>query len=119
MKRAKKQEDRLMIEFERRKSHFTGFDFNRFIIPAWIMIVTGSLIWNWNHIQSDFIDIANANARMSLEKDLNYRRWASMHGGVYVPVTEDTPPNPYLVHHGAGRQDADPYEPCLHESSSV
>jgi PAS domain S-box-containing protein len=98
MKRAKKQEDRLMIEFERRKSHFTGFDFNHFIIPAWIMIVTGSLIWNWNHIQSDFIDIANANARMSLEKDLNYRRWASMHGGVYVPVTEDTPPNPYLVH---------------------
>ena len=26
------------------------------------------------------------------------QRWVSSHGGVYVPVTEDTPPNPNLVH---------------------
>lgn len=34
----------------------------------------------------------------SFQKDTVYRFWATSHGGVYVPVTEDTPPNPYLAH---------------------
>ena len=33
---------------------------------------------------------------MAYAKDTLYRRWNTQHGGVYVPVTEDTPPNPYL-----------------------
>ncbi len=35
-------------------------------------------------------------ARTSYMKDLAYRRWNAGHGGVYVPVTADTPPNPHL-----------------------
>lgn len=37
-------------------------------------------------------------AEVSVKKDLAYRSWVSVHGGVYVPVTEKTPPNPYLSH---------------------
>jgi hypothetical protein len=33
---------------------------------------------------------------MASHKDILYRQWATGHGGVYVPVTPDTPPNPYL-----------------------
>jgi len=42
---------------------------------------------------------ANAlnTARASFEKDIAFRRWAAKHGGVYVPVTDETPPNPYLT----------------------
>ena len=29
--------------------------------------------------------------------DLNFRLWATSHGGFYVPVTEELEPNPYLV----------------------
>jgi hypothetical protein len=29
-------------------------------------------------------------------KDVVYRRWNAGHGGIYVPVTDETPPNPYL-----------------------
>lgn len=36
------------------------------------------------------------HARAYLEKDLAYRRWNAIRGGVYVPVDENTPPNPYL-----------------------
>jgi len=36
------------------------------------------------------------SARDTYNRDVVYRRWASMHGGVYAPVTEQTPPNPYL-----------------------
>jgi signal transduction histidine kinase/ActR/RegA family two-component response regulator len=39
---------------------------------------------------------ARSQARQSFEIDLLYRRWAAMHGGVYVPVTAQTRPNPYL-----------------------
>ena len=41
--------------------------------------------------------MAEIQARPSFDKDLVYRRWATLHGGVYVPVTEETPPNPYLA----------------------
>lgn len=37
-------------------------------------------------------------AESSFNKDLIYRKWAAMHGGVYVPVTENTQPNKYLKH---------------------
>lgn len=36
--------------------------------------------------------------KASHNKDLLYRQWASMHGGVYVPITDETPPNPALSH---------------------
>jgi signal transduction histidine kinase len=35
-------------------------------------------------------------AKVAFEKDLAYRRWNTMHGGVYVKQTDATPPNPYL-----------------------
>jgi PAS domain S-box-containing protein len=42
------------------------------------------------------LELATAEASASYNKDLVYRRWSSMHGGTYVPVTETTKPNPYL-----------------------
>jgi hypothetical protein len=35
-------------------------------------------------------------AHITYLKDILYRRWNAMHGGVYVPVTKETQPNPYL-----------------------
>ena len=43
-------------------------------------------------------DIALHEAKTSVNKDLAYRSWVASHGGVYVPVTKRTPPNPYLAH---------------------
>ena len=42
--------------------------------------------------------MAVSQAEASFQKDSVYRLWAAKHGGVYVPVTEDTRPNPYLSH---------------------
>ncbi len=44
------------------------------------------------------IEQAETDCRSTFNKDLVYRRWAAGHGGVYVPITETTPPNPYLEH---------------------
>ena len=37
-----------------------------------------------------------SKGRMAFLKDRCYRIWNASHGGVYVPVTEETKPNPYL-----------------------
>ncbi|MBU1658003.1 DUF3365 domain-containing protein [bacterium] len=42
--------------------------------------------------------LAKNEAFISINKDLAYRSWGASHGGVYVPITETTPPNPYLAH---------------------
>jgi putative nucleotidyltransferase with HDIG domain len=50
---------------------------------------------------SEYMDaknIAKEEAVVSVQKDLAYRSWAASHGGVYVPITKRTPPNPYLSH---------------------
>lgn len=44
------------------------------------------------------IELATIEAEASFNKDLQYRRWASKQGGVYVPISEYTQPNPYLRH---------------------
>ncbi|MBI5847851.1 MAG: DUF3365 domain-containing protein [Nitrospirae bacterium] len=42
-------------------------------------------------------ELAKGEAASAFEKDLIYRRWNTSHGGVYVPVTQNTPPNPHLA----------------------
>ncbi|WLE99036.1 MAG: ATP-binding protein [Candidatus Electrothrix communis] len=42
------------------------------------------------------LSLAENNARMFWEKDMLYRAWSVFHGGAYVPVSEETAPNPSL-----------------------
>lgn len=40
--------------------------------------------------------LGEEHGRAALQKDITYRAWNAKHGGVYVPVTDASPPNPYL-----------------------
>jgi len=42
------------------------------------------------------LELAREGAATAYAKDALYRRWNTQHGGVYVPVTMTTPPNPFL-----------------------
>jgi PAS domain S-box-containing protein len=66
------------------------------LVIIWTLLSGLSLTWDYYHIKRDTLESARSEARGAYNKDLIYRRWAAGHGGVYVPVTEDTPPNPYL-----------------------
>lgn len=68
------------------------------LLLVWTAITAVSLAWNLLEIRRDALTQARTNARTSYSRDLVYRRWAAGHGGVYVPITEDSPPNPYLSH---------------------
>jgi diguanylate cyclase (GGDEF)-like protein/PAS domain S-box-containing protein len=62
----------------------------------WTIIAFAAMGINWKLAERNILELARAEARTSIEKDLLYRQWNTGHGGVYVPVTEQTQPNPYL-----------------------
>ena len=66
---------------------------------AWTMIAGVSLAWNLHEQERATAEVARNLARAGFERDVIYRRWNALHGGVYVPVTEKTPPNPLLEAH--------------------
>ncbi len=63
---------------------------------AFSSLLICSLLWNIKEEFQSAEEYARKEAHGAYNKDLLYRRWASMHGGVYVPITNTTPPNPYL-----------------------
>ncbi len=65
---------------------------------AWSILIGALLIVEIRNVQRDGLELARAEAKTVINQDINYRRWAASHGGIYVPVTENTPPNPYLAH---------------------
>ena len=68
------------------------------LAAVWTILVATSLLWNCHQIRQTALELASTQAHLSYNKDLVYRLWAAGHGGVYVPVTPQTQPNPYLSH---------------------
>jgi len=68
------------------------------LIVCWLIIIGAFMMWTINNEKGSVYIYATNEARAGFEKDLLYRYWSTIHGGTYVPVTEHTPPNPYLNH---------------------
>ncbi|OFX44292.1 MAG: hypothetical protein A2046_13580 [Bacteroidetes bacterium GWA2_30_7] len=66
------------------------------IISTILIIFSISLIFIIYNEKSNVKEIATKEAQASYEKDLLYRKWIAMQGGVYVPITDELQPNPYL-----------------------
>ena len=68
------------------------------VILIWslLMLSAGAVSIFKNYRYAD--KLAKHEALVSVKKDLAYRSWVASHGGVYVPITKKTPPNPYLSH---------------------
>ncbi|WP_200233704.1 GGDEF domain-containing protein [Thiohalocapsa halophila] len=63
---------------------------------GWVALVAVSLAWNLGQAVDHRNDLALQTARSFFQLLVLTRRWNADHGGVYVPVTPDTQPNPYL-----------------------
>src|SRR5512139_646398 len=66
-------------------------------IAAWTLFVGLLLWWNIHNAQQQMLATAEKEAKGYLKQDLAFRRWATSHGGLYVPVDDKTRPSPYLV----------------------
>ena len=65
---------------------------------VWTVVVAASLGWNVFHMKAMTLVEARIQAQVAYRKDILSRRWNAGHGGVYVPMTKKTRPNPYLSH---------------------
>ncbi|MDX1777150.1 MAG: DUF3365 domain-containing protein [Desulfobulbales bacterium] len=63
---------------------------------AWTVVLASLLIWNINAELTQTNIQASHQSRTFFEEFILTRFWNAMHGGVYVAITEETKPNPYL-----------------------
>ena len=55
-------------------------------------------VWEITEIQRNTREKATTQARAHFFKDNAFRLWATDHGRIYVPVSKQTQPDPYLSH---------------------
>lgn len=82
--------------------HSTGFSsllkyLSWSLYLAWTLLVGGLLTWDLLHWQREAQKLAVTEAVTLLNQDHAIRLWAASHKGIYVPVDEDTRPNPALA----------------------
>ncbi|PKO36341.1 MAG: histidine kinase [Betaproteobacteria bacterium HGW-Betaproteobacteria-6] len=65
---------------------------------VWTLVLILSIVWNFHNASNQAMEMAYAEARANLNKDITFRRWGTLHGGVYVPVTETQNSVPWLSH---------------------
>ncbi|TAN47085.1 MAG: DUF3365 domain-containing protein [Methylococcaceae bacterium] len=64
----------------------------------WSGLLGGFLYYDANLAHKHVEELARKEARANFNKDQAFRLWATRHGGVYVPIDAQTPPNPALAH---------------------
>jgi putative nucleotidyltransferase with HDIG domain len=62
----------------------------------WTGLLSALLFLNVREIQKTPVQQAEIQAKSLINSVISFRSWASSFGGVYVPVSEQYPPNPYL-----------------------
>ena len=63
---------------------------------VWTALLIGLLAWMANDERAQTTAAAEYEARAFFEQIVSTRYWNALHGGVYVPITDRTQPNPYL-----------------------
>lgn len=63
----------------------------------WLLLIASTFYQQMVDIKNYAQHIATRQAEMFFDHIILLRQWNALHGGVYVPVTEQTQPNPYLT----------------------
>ncbi len=65
---------------------------------VWTIAIALSLYWNYRQTHVLLLEQAHSELRANFFKDLTFRQWATRHGGVYVPVSDETQPDPFVAY---------------------
>ncbi len=88
-----------MILGEKSKSQSSLLEtYSLYFVIAWTIIVGGFLLFGIFQIQHIQQKMVKSEALANFNKDQALRFWSASHGGVYITITDETPPNPYLDH---------------------
>ena len=70
--------------------------FFNLVLFSWVLILIVSYIWNIKTTEKNTLKIITKQSAAFFEEIETTRLWNANHGGVYVPIDENTQPNPYL-----------------------
>jgi hypothetical protein len=65
-------------------------------VLLWTTVLGCLLAWNIKSVMNQTMELASHEAKAFFNEVVTVRYWNSSHGGVYVPITPKTQPNPYL-----------------------
>jgi PAS domain S-box-containing protein len=68
------------------------------LIGCWTLAIGLVLVWELQDERYQAEQLALSEALGAWKKDVAVRRWDAANGGVYIPVTEQTQPDPNLSH---------------------
>ena len=80
------------------KSTALLFRYTIALFLLWTLVIGVSLAWTVKYHHAHTRKMAEKEANTAFDRDVAIRAWAASHGGLYVPASEQTPPNPYLAH---------------------
>ena len=76
--------------------NFKSFPLALAVIAGWTLLLALLLAWNIHREREQIDTLARVEAKANFNKDLTFRRWATGHGGIYVPISEKQQPVPWL-----------------------
>lgn len=79
-----------------RLDHHVGLLVLIYVLLASLFLALGA--YAWRQIDDNLLDLARERGRVLFSLIELTREWNARHGAVYVPVTPETQPNPYLEH---------------------
>ncbi|OKY74109.1 MAG: hypothetical protein BM485_14950 [Desulfobulbaceae bacterium DB1] len=68
-----------------------------YLLIVWTILIAASAIWNIHENYRGTYSKALIEAKTIFQHNLAYRRWNAMNDGVYVKVSDKTPPNPFIL----------------------
>lgn len=68
-----------------------------FLSIAWLIILAASFMFQYHDSEQTHRELILSTTRALFDNIVLTRQWNAKHGGVYVPVTKETQPNPYLL----------------------
>lgn len=67
------------------------------LAAGWTAVVAALLLLSIHQEQEQAFDTARTQARSNFQRDLVYRHWVADYGAIYVPVSREVQPSPYLA----------------------
>jgi len=69
-----------------------------YVLVGWTFLIGFFIFYDLYSSYQFAKEAALSQAKYKVKSDIDFRIWVASHGGVYVPIDKNTPPNPYLAH---------------------
>ena len=86
----------MLIRFKQKISFTHPRAYSLLLAFAWTGVIAVSLMASITVHRQEIVTIALNVARAYIDKDILYRNWNALHGGIYVVADKGVSPNPYL-----------------------